>query len=162
MERVILSPPSDKHKVLNVDMEGRLTYENPNEADDYVWILVPGSSDARGYHVMSSKYNFYLTSFIEERGEEVFVQKFPTTTWYVDKNGQLYYKDELTHTIKYLWEINGGLYLTPDDHVIENWRIVKLDPPKEEEKKNYYMMLVWCLVLLMIIIFLIYMFSGIY
>jgi len=173
-EPFLLCSPSDHDKVLSVDSYGRLTYQYPEDADDAVWTLqipvnnTPFRNEQVGNHMVSFKYRYAL-QYDSESGEAVsaipFKSSGDTTVWYNTYDGEIYTID-VKHDgeRKYLWNIMDGLYVTPDEHLAEQWKVTSpqgqtLSLPSDPANFRY---LQWAPLVVLVIVIILLLLAKLY
>jgi hypothetical protein len=118
-----LSSPSEKGKVLGIE-NNKLRYILPGEGET-MW---KAHSAAKGFHVTTASGDRAL-HYDPSQDEEVKVVDIGTpllTEWHVNEQGEIYTKLPNGNR-KYLWSMSDGVYVTADEYLAENWKMVSLE-----------------------------------
>jgi hypothetical protein len=158
MTAFFLVSPSEKGKILSIE-NGKLCHLPPGEGSS-IWTkkIVP-----HGFHIMTLNKEHAL-HYDSSKDEEVKV--VPTnfsnlTVWHSNENGEIYTQLP-NNERKYMWTISDGVYVTPDEYLAENWKMVSLEgfdltADVADNHKSKMPMWVWGLVIIIILVILLYL-----
>ena len=139
-ESFCLTIPSEKGKVLTVNVYGKLNYDSPAKDTDCTWSFVRTQNyymtddedqELQGYYLVSKKYNMAL-DYDPTAGELIRAVPYIEgeggnhTIWHVSSNSEIFTIDlagDGEHK-KYLWSILDGVYVTHDEHLAEPWTAI--------------------------------------
>jgi hypothetical protein len=123
MKPFFLVAPSEKGKVLGI-RDNKLSYCAPGE-DGCHTVWFPHSVDD-GFHIIVVNTDLAL-HYDENADEQVkVVPREQATEWHITNDGQIY-TDLKSGEKKYLWSISDGVYVTPDEYLAENWKMVSME-----------------------------------
>ena len=173
MEQFRLSSSSAKNKVLSIDSSGNISQTLPQDADDDMWMFlapqvtgmlsaenqdfdsVADDSTTVGRAIVSTKY-YRVLQYDEAQNEKLFtvsldnINPATLTKWKLTKDGMLYTMSGKEK--KYIWILSNVLYVTPDEHLAESWKIISISGHDIKETMNRRISVpIWLLIILILI-----------
>jgi len=154
-EKIRICMPGKKGKALAVKLDGDLVCETSNGDKDDQWIFTDLylPTEEKGYHVVSANYKLAL-DYNPKEGEQVSTTPYNGdnhTIWYISPENEIFCYDG--DVKKYLWSLLGNLYVTHDEYLAENWKIVDLkghDTQITEPKREIFIPCMLLLIFLMV------------
>lgn len=126
-----LESPSEKGKFLSVDIAGDISYNHQGDRSvDQLWDLI-GNTD-KGSFLVSRNFRMALDyDPTSSNGEKIIGKYFNPeiqthTLWNFTKNNEIYTIDRAGDK-RYLWNLAGEFFVTPDEHIAEHWTPIELE-----------------------------------
>ena len=117
-----LLSPSEKGKVLGIE-DDKLCYLRPGDGET-LWST---RKVGKGFHIVTAKGDKGL-SYDPHVDEQIKILPKDElhTLWHANDAGEIYTKLPNGEK-KYLWSMSDGVYVTADEYLAENWKMVSLE-----------------------------------
>lgn len=113
---------------VSLDGTDKLILTGPNNNTDQLWYIIPSDTE-NSVQIVSSKKNLALyhhpSSGNKVKGVPLHYYKGKHTKWIM--NGGNIYQDNKEGELRYLWSMDGKLYVSPDPVVSAEWQIYEPD-----------------------------------